>query len=189
MANNAKTHKLVLTALMASLIMAAILFFRIPVPGTQGIVHLGDGMIFLAVLILGAKYAILASSVGSASANIIAGYAFWAPWTFVIKGGMALIMGLFIWAMSGNNARSGPLKQSVIRVVGMALAGIWMVFGYYIAGRVIYGNWAVALLGVPWDVGQSIVWIVTASALSAALCKTPARNYFVWPNRASVPQK
>jgi len=178
MTNETKTQKLVLTALMTCMIMIAILFFRIPVPFTQGIVHIGDGLIFLAVLMLGTKYAIAAASVGSAMANIIMGFAFWAPWTFVIKGGMALIMGTFISVMMKNHMANSILKPSVIRVIGMVLAGIWMTFGYYIAGRFIYGNWMVALFGIPWDIGQFTVGIFIASALVAALRRTSAKKYF-----------
>jgi len=179
MTNETKTHKLVLTALMTCLIMIAILFFRIPVPFTQGIVHLGDGLIFLAVLMLGTKYAIAAAALGAATANVIAGFAFWAPWTFVIKGGMALIMGTFIDVMMKSQSEKSIFKPSAIRVMGMILSGIWMTVGYYIAGRLIYGNWMVALFGIPWDVGQFIVGIVIASALAAALSRTPAKKYFV----------
>jgi len=178
MINETKTHKLVLTALMTCLIMIAIIFFRVPVPLTQGIVHLGDGLIFLSVLMLGTKYAIAASAMGSAAANVVAGFAFWAPWTFVIKGGMALIMGTFIRVMMKNHTDNSFLKPSVIQVMGMILAGIWMTFGYYIAGRFIYGNWTVALVGIPGDIGQFTVGIVIASALAAALNKTSAKKYF-----------
>ena len=60
MQTNSKTFRLVLTALMMCLIMVAILFIRVPIPFTQGYVHLGDAMIFLAVLVLGWKYGAVA---------------------------------------------------------------------------------------------------------------------------------
>ena len=88
------TFKIVMTALMMCLIMVATMFIRIPIPGTQGYVHLGDAMIFLSVLILGWKYGALAAAFGSMLADIIGGFAMWAPWSFAIKGIMALILGL-----------------------------------------------------------------------------------------------
>ena len=88
-----KTSKVVLTALMMCLIILATMLIKIPIPFTQGYVHLGDAMIFLSVLILGWKYGIVAAGVGSMLGDIIGGAAAWAPWTLVIKGGMALIMG------------------------------------------------------------------------------------------------
>ena len=64
MQTNSKTFRLVLTALMMSLIMVAILFIRVPIPFTQGYVHLGDAMIFLDVLVLGWKYGAVAAALG-----------------------------------------------------------------------------------------------------------------------------
>ncbi|MBQ1392415.1 MAG: ECF transporter S component, partial [Lachnospiraceae bacterium] len=56
MKTNIKTSNIVLSALMMCLIMVAIFILRIPVPFTQGYVNLSDGIIFLAVMILGYKY-------------------------------------------------------------------------------------------------------------------------------------
>ena len=83
-----KTSKVVLTALMMCLIILATMLIKIPIPFTQGYVHLGDAMIFLSVLILGWKSGIVAAGVGSMLGDIIGGAAAWAPWTLVIKGGM-----------------------------------------------------------------------------------------------------
>jgi uncharacterized membrane protein len=178
MSNENKTQKLVLTALLACLGTVAILIFRIPVPGDQGIIHLGDSIIFLAVLILGTKYAVPAAAIGHSMANILGGLAMWAPWTFVIKGTMALITGVFITNMLKDNKDCSPFKKTLIKVTGMILGGTWMISGYYVAGGIMFGNWIVALVGIPWNIGQLAVGIVVALALSAALCKTPAKKTF-----------
>lgn len=89
----ANTYRVVMTALMMCIIMIAILFVRVPIPFTQGYVHLGDAMIFLSVLILGWKYGAIAAALGGMLGDIVGGFAAWAPWTFGIKGIMALIMG------------------------------------------------------------------------------------------------
>lgn len=67
---------MVMTALMMCLVMIATMFIKVPIPFTQGYVHLGDSMIFLAVLILGKKSGALAAGAGSALGDIIGGYAF-----------------------------------------------------------------------------------------------------------------
>ena len=108
MRNN--TFKIVMTALMMCLIMVATMFIRIPIPGTQGYVHLGDAMIFLSVLILGWKYGALAAAFGSMLADIIGGFAMWAPWSFAIKGIMALILGLIVMKFAGGG---GKQRQEV----------------------------------------------------------------------------
>ena len=159
-----KTSKVVLTAMMMCLIILATMLIKIPIPFTQGYVHLGDAMIFLSVLILGWKYGIVAAGVGSMLGDIIGGAAAWAPWTLVIKGGMALIMGA---CLKGGDSK---LKE----VIGMILAGAFMVAGYYVAEGVMYGNWVAAAIGIPWNIGQFTVGMVIAEILSAALQKTPA---------------
>ena len=57
-------------------------------------------MIFLSVLLLGKKGGAAASGLGSALADLMGGYAAYAPWTFIIKGAMAFIMGVFIEMMT-----------------------------------------------------------------------------------------
>ena len=91
-----KTNKIVLTALMMGMIMVMTFIIRIPVPATQGYIHLGDCMIFMAVLMLGWKYGAVAAGVGSAMADLIGGYAVYAPVTLVVKFLMAAVVGLFI---------------------------------------------------------------------------------------------
>jgi len=44
-----KINRVVMTGLMMCLILVATSLFKVPVPFTQGYVHLGDAMIFLSV--------------------------------------------------------------------------------------------------------------------------------------------
>jgi len=178
-----KTNKLVMTALMMCMILLMTMFFKVPIPFTTGYVHLGDAMIFLAVLLLGWKWGAIAAAVGSALGDILGGFAIWAPWTFAIKGGMALIMGLLIAQMMkrpGAMIFGVPAKQ----LIGMILGGIFMVAGYYVAEGFIYGNWIAPLIGIPWNIGQFVVGMVIATALVAALYKTPARKFFTYNTAA-----
>ena len=149
---NDKTVKVVLTALMMCLIILATMLIKIPIPFTQGYVHLGDAMIFLSVLVLGWKYGAVAAGVGSMLGDIIGGAAAWAPWTLVIKGGMAILMGI---CLKGGDSR---LRE----IAGMVLAGAFMVAGYYVAEGVMYGNWVVSALGIPWNIGQFTVGMIIA---------------------------
>lgn len=166
-----KTGKLVLSALFICMIVVLTMFIKIPVPMTQGYVHLGDAVIFLAVLVLGWKYGAVCAGLGSAMADIFCGMVIWAPWTLVIKFVMAAIMGLILENHGGQISKARE-------IIAMILAGSWMAFGYFIAERVIYGNWAVALLGVPWNIGQFAAGIIIAGSLSIYLCRTSARKTF-----------
>lgn len=168
-----KTNKLVMTALMMCMIIVLTMFVKVPIPLTQGYVHLGDAMIFISVMLLGWKYGAAATAVGSAMADIFCGVAMWAPWTLVIKFIMAMIMGLIL--------DRGSEHISVIRqIIAMAAGGVFMVAGYFAAEGIMYGNWAAAALGIPWNIGQFVVGMIIAVALSAALCRTQAGRLFVY---------
>lgn len=179
MQTNKHTSKLVISALMMCIIMVAIMFIKIPIPFTQGYVHPGDAMIFLAVLVLGWKYGAIAAAFGGMLGDVMGGFAAWAPWTFCIKGIMAIVLGLIIELAFKKEGRSRGMILA-IEIVGMIIAGVFMTAGYFAAEGIMYGNWVVAALGIPWNVGQFAVGMVLALVLAEALCKTPAKKYFTY---------
>lgn len=179
MNTSSKTSSVVMTALMIAIITVSIMFIKFPIPLTQGYVHLGDAMIFIAVLVLGWKNGAIAAAAGAALGDILGGFAMWAPWTFVIKGVMAIILGLMIgyalkkkWVMIG--------KMPLGAILGMIVSGIVMVIGYFFAEGIMYHNWAVAALGIPWNIGQFVVGLIVAWVITVALLKTPARKFFAY---------
>lgn len=176
-----KTNRLVLTALMTCLVLVATMSIRIPSPFTQGYVHLGDSMIFLSVLLLGRNGGTVAAGLGSGLADLLGGYGMYAPWTLLIKGLMAFIMGVFIDAMVKKEKKQLSLfGMPVIEIVGMVLAGLEMVAGYAIVDGFFAGNPISGLLGAPMNIGQFVVGMVLASILAMALYKTPARKIFAY---------
>ena len=72
-------QKLTLCGVMAALVFVMTYFPKIPVPVTGGYVHLGDGAIFLSVLLLG-PLGIPAAAVGSMLSDLIGGYMVYAWW-------------------------------------------------------------------------------------------------------------
>ena len=179
MTNRENTTRIILTGLMMAMIVVATIVIPIPVPFGTGYIHFGDAMIFLSVLILGWKYGAVAAGVGSALADLIVGYGIWAPWTVVVKGGMGVIMGLFI-LKSMNRPGKSVFGIPVYQLIGMVLAGCFMAAGYYVAEGVIYGSFIAAIAGIPWNVVQFVVGTVIATLLAAALYKTPANKYFTY---------
>lgn len=83
-------QKLTLCGVMAALVFVMTYFPKIPVPVTGGYVHLGDGAIFLSVLLLG-PLGIPAAAVGSMLSDLIGGYMVYVLPTFLIKGLVALV--------------------------------------------------------------------------------------------------
>ena len=179
MARSEKTSKLVLTALMMCLVLLATIAIRIPAPFTQGYVHLGDTMIFISVLLLGKKNGAIAAGVGSALADVLGGFAVYAPWTLIVKFLMGFIMGLFIeMAIKGKKHFVKIAGVPIIQIIGMFIAGVEMVIGYCIADGFFAGNIMAGILGIPFNVGQFVVGMVLASVMIATLYKTPAKKMF-----------
>ena len=56
MRNNNLIRKLTLGGLMIALVFVTTFSIKIPVPFTQGYIHGGDSMIFVAAILLGWKY-------------------------------------------------------------------------------------------------------------------------------------
>lgn len=186
-----RVYPIVMTAMMICIIMVSIILFRIPIPFTQGYVNLSDAMVFLAVIMLGYKYGAVAAGIGGMLGDLMAGFAIWAPWTFVIKASMALIFGLMVrFALSRSeqtrrsrskeNSRTGDKGFISAEIIGMILAGSYMTAGYYVAEGIMYGNWIIAALGIPWNIAQFAVGIVLSVALSGALARTSLRSVMAY---------
>ena len=177
-----KTLILVTTAMMTAMVMIATTFFKLP--NAMGYIHLGDGFVLLAAIILPKRYACFAGGVGAVLADIYGGYAVWAPWTLVIKIVMVLIVQLFFDLLNKRVANGGH----VAKVAGLpfselfayVLAVLWTVSGYYAAQGFIYGNWAAPLADVPGNVLQATVGAVVAIIVSMALGKTALGRSFYY---------
>ncbi len=162
---NNSAYELVITSLMICLVLLGTVLFRIPVPMTQGYVHLGDAMIYIGVILLGKKQGAVAAALGSALGDILGGYAFWAPWTICIKFAMAFIAGSLIEGTTSGAHYHQHSGSPVFRLASaMAAGGIVMCAGYLLAERIMYGSWGLAALGLPWNTGQ----FVTGTAVAIA---------------------
>ena len=230
---------------------------KIPVPFTQGYIHGGDSMIFLAAMLFGWKIGALAGGIGSSLADLLGGYAHWALPTLLIKSVMGALAGwvgkdlkdkkskysgfLLSMTMAGGwfafilslktllktlvTARAAELAGqikgtasagevlllsqklegqlfwlaiavpvlilllslylrkedqklfAVYRLLGMLLAGIWMVAGYYVAGGIMYGSFIVPIFSIPWNMVQFIIGLIIAYLVIIALKKTPVSTF------------
>ena len=66
----------------------------IPLPSGYGYVNLGDAGVFLSAMLLPGWLGALAAGVGAALADLILGWAIYAPMTLLVKGTTALLAGL-----------------------------------------------------------------------------------------------
>ena len=166
-----KLLRLIMAALFASLTCVATMAIRIPIPATNGYANLGDAILLLAAFLLGPVYGSLAAGIGSALADLFAGYAVYAPGTAVIKGLCALAAALLLRQL-GNRIKWAHIPAAV---VGETL----MAGGYFLYESLILGYGMAALGSVPANAIQGVVGVVAGVALYLALRRVPEiREYF-----------
>lgn len=249
MARN-KVRDLTFGGLMIALVWVTTYSIKIPVPFTQGYIHAGDSMIFLAAILFGWKYGALAGGLGSCLADLM-GYPHWALPTLIIKTIMGALVGFIakdlskykkattiistvlaaIWFLAIGFIRSTvttyvnanstkligeidgtqtledvlliteKLQEQLLwigilipllvlflalylrkidkelfglnQLLGMMVAGLWMVGGYYIAASIMYGTFIIPAFSIPWNIVQFVLGGVIAYFLILALKKTP----------------
>ena len=148
----ANTQKIVLTSMLAALCCVATIVIRIPSP-LKGYINLGDSIVLLAGWMLPAGYAFLAAGIGSALADVFAGYVVYVPVTFAIKGLMAVVVYFCYQRLS---LRLNKIKA---RIVGGILAEIIMVLGYYLFESCLYGMMA-SVVNIPANAIQGLAGLL-----------------------------
>lgn len=81
---------MVTAAVLAALTCVATMVVQIPMPLTKGYVNLGDVMVLTSVWLIGSPWGVAAAGIGSAMADLLTGYAYYAPATLIIKALMAV---------------------------------------------------------------------------------------------------
>ena len=161
-----KTLKLTYTAMLTAMVCVATRLIRIPT--MVGYTNLGDGFILLSAFLFGPFYGAVAGGIGSMLADIISGYAFYAPATLVIKGLIAVIAALLWKAMS---KRGGDKVWK--KILASLVAEIWMAAGYWTFETLFLGEAKAALASVPNNIAQGLVGVVLGMVLYYALSKLP----------------
>lgn len=155
------TKKMVYTALMAALIAVATMVIHIP-SAFQGYIHLGDGLVLMSSILLGPLSGAAAAGIGSMMADLLSGYAFYAPATFLIKALAAMGAG-FLYKILIKKRSSTTFRLIPFLGAGMVCSGI-VTGGYFIFEFVVYGT-SPALLNIPPNLVQNIFSLITAGTL------------------------
>lgn len=153
--NNGKTNvqRLALGGLMAALVCVATSFFKLPVPITQGYIHLGDAFVLVSAAILG-PLGVAAGAIGSMLADLLGGYFQYLLPTFVIKGVVALV------AYAGLKASKPFWVEWLVLIIAEAV----MVLGYFLAECLMYGAASAAGAVLP-NVMQGLGGVVIGALL------------------------
>ncbi len=164
--NQEKTKNLAMSALMIALIFVCTYTVKIPNPATGGYTHMGDCMIFLAVLVLGKKQGALAGGLGAALSDLLTGATLWVLPTFVIKLIMGWIMGSIV---------EMKLNEKYGWIIGAILGGIWQSIAYTLVKIPMVGM-APAVASIPRILMQTLIGLVIYVVIAKLLERSSVVN-------------
>lgn len=155
--------KLTTCAIFSAIICVVTTFVAVPAPAI-GNINLGDIFILCSAWLLG-PWGAVASGIGACLADLLSGFAIYAPATFVIKILMALIC---------HYVSLGLLKVVKLKIVPHFISALcaegFMVLGYFLYETVIYGFTA-AIASVPFNLIQGSVCMVIGTGVILLLLK------------------
>ena len=154
---HSKTKKIVVASLMAALTCVATMIIKIPSP-LEGYLNLGDCVVLVAGWMLSPAYGFLAAGLGSALADLLSGYAIYAPATFVIKGLMALA------AFAVYKLLQKRVGKFAARLIGGVTAEVLMIAGYFVFEGFLYG-FGPSVVNIPANAVQGVAGIIVGLLL------------------------
>lgn len=155
--------KLVQSALFAALCTVMTMVIQVPSP-MQGYVNLGDCAVLMSAWVLGPIYGGAAAGIGSMMADVLSGYAHYAPGTLLIKLVMAVV--------AASLLRLFAKRPAFGQFFGGVAAEIIMVVGYFGYASLWLGKGMAAAASIPGNVVQGIFGLIAAMALYGVLAKT-----------------
>ena len=121
----------------AAAIMAAVVFvftyvIQVPNPASGGYFNLSDVAVIFTAIAFGPWIGLVAGGLGAALADLVSGYAPFAPITFIAHGGEGLLAG---WLL---------LRYPSWTLPAWLLGVVWMLLAYLV-GETFLNGWAAAL--------------------------------------------
>lgn len=150
--------------LFTALIYVATAFLNIPGPTAGSLFHLGNVMAFAIAIVFGKKAGAISGALGMALFDLTSPYAVWAPFTFVIRFAMGYVIGYMAYI-----SPESKLKTTLLSFLGILIATIIMIAGYYAAEIVLTGSLYTPLQSVWPNFMQCVVGTIIGFPLSASL--------------------
>jgi uncharacterized membrane protein len=157
MARGWSALRIVVLAVLIALVAVLTMMVRVPIAPTRGYIHLGDAGVYFAAFLFGPTFGFLAGGLGTALADLLSGYAHWAPLSLLFHGLQGLVA-----------AYIGYRQAARRQALGWAIGSAIMIAGYFLAEVVLYGIGA-ALVELPGNAIQATAGGVVAIPLAAAI--------------------
>ena len=161
-----KLHRLVLAALFTALTTVMTMVIQVPSP-MQGYVNLGDCGVLLSAWVLGPAWGGAAAGIGSMLADLLSGYAHYAPGTLVIKTCMAVAAALIL-----RSFQRGDRPSLAGQLAGGAAAGTILVAGYFGYACLLLGKGLAAAASIPGNIVQAVFGLAAAVAVMQVLIRS-----------------
>ena len=152
---------------------------RIPIAPTRGYLNLGDVAVYFSAFTLGPLTALLAGGLGTALADLLAGYPQWIPISLLVHGLQGLLAAL-VAVLPLGRLSPGRRDRLALRDSRWPFPPAWlaaggvgtlvMCAGYFTAGAVMYGFGA-ALVELPGNLLQNVAGLLAGIPLSLAVRK------------------
>ncbi len=147
-----------ITGIFSALVFVITAYLHIPT--YNGYVHCGDGVIFIAACMLPIPYSITVGVLGAMLADLITGFAIWAPGSMIIKGLLAILF----------TCKSTKIltKRNLFMLAPAALISA---VGYYLYEALITGNFIAPLPGILASLVQAAASSIVYVAVGVAMDK------------------
>ena len=165
---NKNLRYIAVSSLLAALIFITALF-HLPLFSSQGYIHLGDSIIYIAASLLPFPYAAAAAAVGGALSDMLSGYFIWIPFTAVIK-----IINVIPFALIKKHNRSRK-RINFLNIAACVISGIITCVMYFLSSRIIYGSFAAAIADLPGDAVQA----AASAVVYLLICSVPAAKKLI----------
>jgi uncharacterized membrane protein len=176
-------YQVAITAIFSALVCVATFAFTIYVPHTRGFFNIGETMVYITALLFGPIVGGIAGGFGSMLADLILGYAHYAPATLVIKAFEGLVVG-FLGGRTPKASQKSRWKlyTSVISIFPGLLLGL--IGSMYYSGSVelylgLSQEQPATILLIPTQVWYILGFLTTFSILLVGLLSEPELGWTI----------
>jgi len=185
-------YRIVSISILTAVTAVFTLLIRIPIAPTRGYINLGDVAIYFTAFTFGPVTALITAGLGTAIADLLSGYAQWAPISLFIHGIQGFFAGLIVRRSiirmrerfetdeTGNESRR-KYRISIPVILLAGIAGLIVMVGFYfLAGAALVGFGAAAV-EIPGNIIQCVVGVVGGFLLTKTVIKAypPVRDMFL----------